>query len=230
MLLIYFQHDRSFAPAKDLISSRNITQAVQRDLYICSFRDIHWKVNHILSLVHPQLHSVLSDLRTALVNHPSCEKFLSIWASLFPGHSLICNRTTGEHIDKSGIRRGFEAILAHGEFSGGELFLKDLNVQISLLPGTLILLDGTSQRHRILPWSGPQRYSNALFVHRSVLAELNIPHVLPNVTVEEISARLSRKVDLPSTHAPSTPLPALSHRKKRRHSDAEGGRSRRICR
>lgn len=109
-MLTISKTDRSFAPSKDTTCAQTISQSVERDRFFCSFSDIHWRINHLISLVHPQLYSTLSALRPALMAYSSCQKLLSIWSSIFPGYSLICNRATGEYIDKLGIRRGFEAI------------------------------------------------------------------------------------------------------------------------
>lgn len=179
--------DRSFGPSEDLVDFQSVQQVMQRDLFFSSFRDIHWKLNKLISFVHPKLYELLVELRSALEVHPSCAKLMSLWESIFPGHSLICNRTTGEHIDPNGLWRGFEAILASGTFSGGTLYLRDVNARLRLSPGTLVLLDGISQRHQVEPWKGAQRISHAFFVHRSVLSELNLPHILPDVTFESIS-------------------------------------------
>lgn len=170
---------------------RSVEQVVQRDLFITSFSDIHWKLNNLGSLIHPRLYEALRLLRSSLAANPACTKLLSIWGSVFPGHSLIGNRTTGEHLDSHGIRRGFEAILAGGSFTGGAPYLKDLHARLHLSPGTLLLLDETSQRHRVEEWHGKQRFSHAFSVHRSVFAELELPHTLPDVTLEFIKSTLS---------------------------------------
>lgn len=84
------------------------------------------------------------------------------------------NKQSGEHLDKAGVPHGCDIIIVTGDFQGGHLFLKDLNVLVTLEPGGLVLFDGTVQRHRILAFDGPQRVSHVFFVHQSVLTELGL--------------------------------------------------------
>lgn len=118
------------------------------------------------------------------------------------------NRTSGEHLDSNGLRRGFDGLLAAGKFHGGDLLLKDLNLQVRFEPGTLILFDGTSQRHSILDWSGEQRISNAFFVHRSVFEELDLNNSLPDLTIEAIERNINP--------------PAAPQRKRKRRGRGKG--------
>lgn len=122
------------------------------------------------------------------------------------------NRTSGEHLDSRGLRRGFDGLLAAGKFHDGDLLLKDLNVQIRFEPGTLVLFDGTSQRHSILEWGEEQRISNAFFVHRSVFEELELNISLPDLNIEEIELNIK---------PPAAPL-----RKRKRRGKGKGRYSR----
>ena len=80
------------------------------------------------------------------------------------------NKQSGEHLDVAGVPHGCDVILVSGDFSGGQLYLKDLNILLTLEPGNLVMFDGTVQRHRILAFDGPQRVSHVFFVHQSVVA------------------------------------------------------------
>lgn len=115
---------------------------------------------------------------------------MSLWDSLFLGHSVILNRTSGEHLDSHGLQRGFDGLLAAATFQKGDLYFKDMNLQLQFEPGTLVLFDGTSQRHSVLNWTGEQRISNAFFVHRSIFEELNLNTLLPDITTHELAATI----------------------------------------
>ncbi|KAF8593857.1 hypothetical protein BDV93DRAFT_397344, partial [Ceratobasidium sp. AG-I] len=91
-----------------------------------------------------------------------------VWHSDFFGLAILMNKRSAEHLDKAGLRHACDVIVASGDFKGGDLYLKDANVQAALEPGDLALFDGTVQRHSILPFEGPQRMSHIFFVHRSV--------------------------------------------------------------
>ncbi|KAF8593937.1 hypothetical protein BDV93DRAFT_414862, partial [Ceratobasidium sp. AG-I] len=91
-----------------------------------------------------------------------------VWHSDFFGLAVLMNKQSAEHLDTAGLPHAWDAILASGEFTGGDMFFKDANVQTAIGPGDLALFDGTVQRHAVLPFEGPQRMSHVFFVHRSV--------------------------------------------------------------
>ncbi|KAF8599815.1 hypothetical protein BDV93DRAFT_406781, partial [Ceratobasidium sp. AG-I] len=91
-----------------------------------------------------------------------------IWVSDFFGHAVLMNKQSGEHIDVSGLRRGWDVIVAGGEFTGGAIYFRDMNILVRFEPGTMIAFDGTAQRHQIEKFSGCQRNSHVFFVHQSV--------------------------------------------------------------
>lgn len=118
------------------------------------------------------------------------------------------NRTSGEHLDSHRLRRGFNGLLAAREFHDGDLLLKDLNVQVRFEPGTLILFDGTSQRHSILEWGREQRISNAFFMHRSVFEELDLNTSLLDLIIADIELNINP--------------PAAPQRKQKRRGKGKG--------
>jgi hypothetical protein len=109
-----------------------------------------------------------------------------MWESIFLGKSIIVNRQSGEHFDKWGIRKGFDVLLAAGDFTGGEITFKDLNLRTAFLPGTAVFFDGTAYRHSIGNWQGKQRISNALFVHGSIFKQLEIDATLLLVNIRDV--------------------------------------------
>lgn len=136
---------------------------------------------------------------------------------MFLGHSVIMNRQSGEHLDEHGIRRGLDVLLAAGDFRGGDLFFKDMNVRVSMGPGTLVAFDGTSQRHAIEQWSGAQRISNAFFVHRYVFDELGVNTALPDITVGDVQGRIQ-----PSNKTSSKKRKRRGHEDRRLRAKAGG--------
>jgi hypothetical protein len=102
-------------------------------------------VNHLVSQVHPQFSSLLHRSKSYLHEHPAVRPLLNIWHSDFHGHAVVMNCQTGEHQDSKGVRQGLDVLVAARDFTGGAMFLRDLNVWIPFQPGTLIAFDGTAQ-------------------------------------------------------------------------------------
>lgn len=100
------------------------------------------------------------------------------------------NRTSGEHLDSNSIRQGLDALLAAGSFGGGDILFRDLWLRVRFEPGTLVLFDGTAQRHSIMKWHGDQRISHALFVHCYVFDKLGLDTALPDINLESIKETL----------------------------------------
>lgn len=121
----------------------------------------------------------------------------------FPGRSMICNRQSGEHLDSNGLRRGIDGLYAAGDFTGGQVYFKDLAIKVDFLPGTVLLFDGTSQRHAIESWDGAQRFSFALFVHRGVAKQLEL-----DISLKDITADAALK------HLHSVPRPKVAKRSR----------------
>lgn len=196
--IVHIQHTHSFEPSRDLTRSRSGKQVHLRGQFFSGFAATHHRVNHLLSLIHPDFHALLHAVRGHISAHPTVRQLLAVWESLFLGHSVTMNRQSGEHLDEHGLRRGLDVLLAAGDFQDGALYLKDMNVRVRLAPGDLVAFDGTSQRHAVEPWSGAQRISNAFFVHRSVFEEVGLDTALQDITLEEIECRVEPRVCAPS--------------------------------
>jgi hypothetical protein len=148
--------------------------------------------NHLLKTFYPRFSNLLGSVRNSLVKQPLTAALSTAWSSDFLGHVILANRQTGQHVDVNGIRRGVDILLAVGNFSGGTLYLKDVNICIPFLPGALVAFDGTAQRHAIEEFQG-ERQSHVLFVHWSVCQQENIDTTLPNLTLQDIMDSLAQE-------------------------------------
>lgn len=137
----------------------------------------------------------MRSVKAPLSQHPAIKPVQAIWKSDFLGHAVIMNRRSGEHLDKNGVRRAWDILVAAGEFTGGSLFFKDLNVRIELLPGALVAFDGTAQRHEVEDFHGRQRISHVFFIHQSVFDQLGIPTSLPDLNIHAMMDRLLPSAD-----------------------------------
>lgn len=181
----------AFTPSRELLAHSTTVELTRRLLFIDSFFAIHHRVNHFLSLAFFSFSKLLRSARSAMGDRPVIKTLLPIWHSDFPGQAILMNKQSGEHLDISGVRHGVDVIVVTGEFGGGQLYLKDLNVLLDLEPGDLVIFDGTVQRHRILSFDGPQRVSHVFFAHQSVFTELGIDTSgLQDPTLEGLRQRL----------------------------------------
>lgn len=180
-----------FAPSKDMLRCLSVVESGARQKYFTDMQGLDRKVDDLVSIVHPKFYNILEAVDEGIQVQPACRMCKTNIKTKFPGRTVICNRQSGEHTDSNGVRRGTDVLYAAGDFDGGEVYFKDLSIRIPLKPGTLLLFDGTSQRHSIDKWSGPQRFSFALFVHTGVAKQLSIDTTLCDVTVQSTLARLN---------------------------------------
>lgn len=168
------QWSDAFAPSRELLGHRTTLEMTRRYQFLDSRQSLDARLNHLVSLLHPYFSCLLHSARHHFNNHPVIKTLLPIWTSDFFGHAVLMNKRSGEHLDASGVRKGWDVIVASGDFTGGDLYLKDMNIRTTLAPGDVVLFDGTAQRHSIMPFEGPQRMSHVFFVHQSVFTELGI--------------------------------------------------------
>jgi len=72
-----------------------------------------------------------------------------------------------EHRDTSDFQNGLCWVLVFGEFTGGELVLKEPNITIQLKPGDLVCFKSYSITHYVKPFQG-QRNSLVFFTHHNM--------------------------------------------------------------
>ncbi|KAG9088167.1 hypothetical protein FRC07_012646 [Ceratobasidium sp. 392] len=208
-------HQRSdgFAPSLDTLKFRTIAE-LSRRFRFCGARGFYdRRLNHLIHWAYLELSNLMISARPGIDEHPLSCTLRRIWDSNFFGHAILCNRQSGEHLDKSGVRRGWDVILAAGEFNGGEMFFKDIRFIVSFRPGTLLAFDGTAQRHVILPFTGQQRISHVFFLHQSVFDELGIDTSLPDLNIQTMRERLGVSTPI------STPDSPLGKRKRSESED-----------
>lgn len=186
----YTQKSDGFQPSRDLIGHSSTKELSLRYRFIDSMGALSCRINHLVSQVYPELSTLMRRLKAPLGQHPVIRPLQAIWKSDFLGHGVIMNRQSGEHLDKNGVRRAWDILVAAGDFRGGALFLKDLNTRIEFLPGTLIAFDGTAQRHEVEPFGGAQRISHVFFIHQSVFDEAGICTLLPDLNIQSLKERL----------------------------------------
>ncbi|QRV77079.1 2OG-Fe(II) oxygenase family protein [Ceratobasidium sp. AG-Ba] len=199
------QFSDSYGPTREMVQTRSNIQWSSRIQFLDSMHPVDLRVNYLVELLRPDFFRQLQQARQAAVTHPGFAPFNKCWGTPFLGRAVLVNRQSGEHLDRQGVRRAWDVIVAGGKYTGGDFFFKDMNLRCPFLPGDLVAFDGTAQRHQIESFAGNLRLSHVYFVHRSVLEELGIPTNLPDVYLSDIMSRVAFEARPPPTQGP--PLP-----------------------
>ncbi|KAG9118823.1 hypothetical protein FRC07_006474, partial [Ceratobasidium sp. 392] len=187
-------HQATFSaePTRDTTKSPSTMHFTSKVQLFHSFQPVDHRVNYLTNFVGPEFYSKLEETFQGAVEHPGFRLFSTEWNTPFPGRAVLVNRQSGEHLDQNGVRRGFDVIIAAGEFTGGDFYFKDMHVRCPFLPGDLVMFDGTAQRHKIEPFEGRIRLSHVYFAHRSVMTEFGVDPTLEDVYTFDIALRLAQ--------------------------------------
>ncbi|KAG9086951.1 hypothetical protein FS749_003263 [Ceratobasidium sp. UAMH 11750] len=226
------QHFASFEPTRDTTRNGTNITWTSRMQFLDSCHPVDRRVESFMELARPDLLAALQRTRKSLMEHPGVLPFNCVWHTSFPGRAVIVNRQTGEHLDQNGVRRGWDVIVAAGDFEGGEFYLGDVKVRCPFQPGDLVAFDGTALRHRIEPFSGRLRLSHVYYVHQSLLTECDIAANFSDVYLSDLVDRIAPYTRPPPIQGPPLP-PSFNKGKGRRlHTvdrprDEDGKRKRR---
>ncbi|KAJ7643175.1 hypothetical protein DFH06DRAFT_934062, partial [Mycena polygramma] len=69
------------------------------------------------------------------------------------------------HLDTSDLPDGWPSLGAEGDFTGGDLIARELNLRSFYWPGDFLAIRGRIVRHAAPEFEGPQRISMAFFTH-----------------------------------------------------------------
>ncbi|CUA77145.1 hypothetical protein RSOLAG22IIIB_12564 [Rhizoctonia solani] len=179
------------APSSEVLLGRSVDQICGRIQSIIGLKPLAGRINDLLSKAHPRFFDLLCSMEEPLNRYAGAQMIGGIWESKFPGLAVLMNKESGEHLDMNGVRRGWDVLLALGDFEGGSLYLRDLNVRVPFLPGTLVAFDGTRQRHLIEEFTGCQRISLVHFVHKSTVLHAGLSPSLPDLNLQDIVSQVS---------------------------------------
>ena len=115
----------------------------------------------ILYIVQPELFEAGMDCFNRLKANESVHKefamfteVLELWATPFNALSVICNRASPLHRDAQGDQQWFDLITTVGEYSGAQLILPDVGMQMEYASGTVVAFSGKRLRHEVTPHVG----------------------------------------------------------------------------
>ncbi|KIN94298.1 hypothetical protein M404DRAFT_168700, partial [Pisolithus tinctorius Marx 270] len=123
-------------------------------------------INQVLHVIDPGFYAKITHLREVVEEKfPAVKAFNRDDPLLFEGREIIFNRKSGPHVDRQDPQMGWVALVALGEFTGGNLHCPQLGLDVRLEPGDVILLRGRVVRHQIKDWDEEQRIVIAHFTH-----------------------------------------------------------------
>ena len=86
---------------------------------------------------------------------------------IFTSRSLVINANTNNHKDLADVCQGWCAIVALGDFLGGDACFPQLGVKIDCPPGSVVFMRSYAVEHYIGSYVG-ERYSVVHFTHQTV--------------------------------------------------------------
>lgn len=86
----------------------------------------------------------------------------------FTMKALLVNSMTYEHKDKSDWIQGFAGLVPLGDYTGGDLLLRELGLLLESKPGSVQLLRGRELRHSITKYAAGRRFVPVLVTHEAV--------------------------------------------------------------
>lgn len=116
-----------------------------------------------------------------------CSVYASNNPSFYPCLTVLVNRQTGQHRDTFNHLCTMESLMAMGEFTGGDLELCELGLELMYEPGAFICFRGRPFSHRVGPWiparegelAEGKRLSYSFYVQQAVILALQQPSTDP---------------------------------------------------
>lgn len=150
--------------------------AAAREL-IHGLKGVTIRINHILHLINPPLHSASLKLHSDIVEAYDWAKDLfPNDPLLFHGQSIAFNRQTPSHTDSRGPMGEWTPLVGLGFSSGVKLRLAGVKEIIPFDSGTIIFIRGGEMAHAIEAWSGGQRISIAIFTHKTIWEQFKVQY------------------------------------------------------
>ena len=134
--------------------------------------------NLILHLTCPDLHqagvSALDEIFLGKNMHREYDN-ISLWPSCFTGMQVIVNRTTPRHRDKGGSPTLYDLLVSAGTHTTAKFKLPEIGLELSYLPGAVVILCGRVFLHEVEDWEGGERICVAHMMKDNVHDRQDIP-------------------------------------------------------
>jgi hypothetical protein len=120
-------------------------------------------------ILDPALYAEYEGVAKEIEKSPNAEMAFKTCRGVDPWsiRAFLVNLMTTEHKDTSDWKFGFAGLVPVGEFTGGDLLLRELGLQIVAHSGCVQLIRGRELRHSISEWEG-RRFVVVCVTHDSV--------------------------------------------------------------
>ncbi|KAK6977063.1 hypothetical protein R3P38DRAFT_2810755 [Favolaschia claudopus] len=153
-------HDNP-VPSRDMLKTgKGFAASLQ---LIAQLRLISHRVNCLIDEIDPTHSAQLQELHASACKRYRFYDILGTKDPLYmEGRELMYNRQTPLHADKSDPKNGWAVLVVVGPFTGGDLFIPCLNLQMRYTHGTMIMVRGKLLPHEVfvdaLSISNPPRF------------------------------------------------------------------------
>ncbi|KAK7055063.1 hypothetical protein R3P38DRAFT_2760345 [Favolaschia claudopus] len=153
-------HDNP-VPSRDMLKTgKGFAASLQ---LIAQLRLISHRVNCLIDEIDPTHSAQLQELHASACKRYRFYDILGTKDPLYmEGRELMYNRQTPLHADKSDPKNGWAVLVVVGPFTGGDLFIPCLNLQMRYTHGTMIMVRGKLLPHEVfvnaLSISHPPRF------------------------------------------------------------------------
>jgi Oxygenase domain of the 2OGFeDO superfamily len=128
--------------------------------FMTKIAEVEKLCNTILLLTCPELHDTgmkaLDKVRAGKNMHREYNN-VELWPSCFTGMQVIVNRTTPSHRDKGGSPPLFDLLVSAGTHTSAKFILPEIGLELSYLPGAVVILCGRIFLHKVPGWDGGER-------------------------------------------------------------------------
>ncbi|KAG9098872.1 hypothetical protein FS749_002740 [Ceratobasidium sp. UAMH 11750] len=187
------QFKHTLRPSPSLRSGGGATGVAARKGHLTDRTATDLKVNHMVDLINPVLNSALVEAKDKVAERSEeGASWVKSWSSNFLNQAIYENRQTKLHRDANGAPYCAEFLTLLGDFTGGDLFLPDINLTLEWLPNSACMFDGRTFAHEVRPWQGTRRICLVNYIWETSMNDLKVklPERAPKL--EEIKAQLEK--------------------------------------
>ncbi len=103
----------------------------------------------ILRITHPDLYRAGRESLVQMAQHPVVAGALATWPTVFNMVQIVSNRETPYHRDTAGCPEWYDLLTSLGNHRHAFLSLRNLGMQVSYNPGTVVLLCSLIVHHGV---------------------------------------------------------------------------------
>ncbi|EIW75518.1 hypothetical protein CONPUDRAFT_65475, partial [Coniophora puteana RWD-64-598 SS2] len=135
--------------------------------WVSASQDTFALMSGILSLVHPKQYAQGVQCMEKILGNSDLRQHAEQWACVFNAVSALANRETPFHRDGLGAFPWYDILLTVGRYTGGQLSLPALGIDLDYSPGTVVPLCGNILRHGV-PHCEGERICLAYYMREAV--------------------------------------------------------------